>query len=67
MYTMLHEINMVARDHPLIGLKKERAGDASDSTDIVDPDKFPIQRLSRDLIKEYESLWHTEQAVQLVE
>lgn len=42
MYALLHEINMVARDHSMIGLKKPRANDAADSAEIMDPDKFPI-------------------------
>jgi hypothetical protein len=29
----------------------------------MDPDKFPINRLSNDLIKEYESVWETDSGV----
>ena len=57
MYSMLHELNMVARDRHLIMEKREQA---SEGTEIIDPDKFPINRLSADIVKERESLWDVE-------
>ena len=54
MYNMLHELNMVARDEPLVYPKVESA---ANTQEIIDPDKFPINRLSGDLVKEYDHLW----------
>jgi hypothetical protein len=42
-YSMLHEINMVARHCQLVYTKRNAA---SEETGIIDPDKFPIHRLS---------------------
>ena len=53
---MLHEINMVARHQELVYPKKNKE---NEETAIIDPDKFPINRLSGDLVKEYESIWST--------
>ena len=63
MYNMLHEINMVARDEQIIMLKRHRE---VDSAELMDPDKFPIQRLSSDLIKEYESVWETKKGKRML-
>lgn len=57
MYNLLHEIHMVARDHELVYLKTPE--EDRDSAEIMDPDKFPINKLTVDLIKEYESIWST--------
>ena len=54
---ILHEVNMVARQQDLIYVKRNQE---SESNAIIDPDKFPINRLSADLITEYESVWTTE-------
>ena len=54
---MLHELNMVARDRELIVEKRQLEAEI---TDVVDPDKFPINRLSADLVKERASLWEIE-------
>lgn len=57
MYNLLHEIHMVARDHELVYLKMPKENE--ESAEIMDPDKFPINKLTADLIKEYESIWST--------
>mmetsp|Transcript_21675 Transcript_21675/g.33378 ORF Transcript_21675/g.33378 Transcript_21675/m.33378 type:complete len:156 (+) Transcript_21675:310-777(+) len=57
MYNILHEINMAARDEKLLFLKRER--DHAESQEILDPNMFPINRLSEDLVKEYDSVWNT--------
>ena len=54
---MLHEVNMVARHDELVFIKRQQESAAGG---LIDPDKFPIQRLSTDLITEYESIWSTE-------
>jgi hypothetical protein len=57
MYNMLHEVNMVARHEELVYIKRQQENAAGG---LIDPDKFPIQRLSADLITEFESIWETE-------
>ena len=37
-----------------------------DSAELLDPDKFPIQRLSGDLLKEYESVWETKKGKRML-
>jgi len=49
MYSQLHEINMVARHKQLVSTKRKVE---SEELGIIDPDKFPINRLSADLITE---------------
>ena len=56
MQSLLHEVHMVARDRPLVVEKRHQEA-TSTETAILDPDKFPIQRLSADLVKEHQSLW----------
>ena len=34
--------------------------------EIIDPDKFPISRLSADLITEYESIWSTSHGKKMI-
>ena len=56
---MLHEINMAARDEELVFRKKSQSEEEAASSEIMDPDKFPINRLSGDLVKEYDNLWNS--------
>ena len=57
MYNILHEINMAARhERKLVYTKRQK--DVEDNA-ILDPDMFPINRLSEDLVVEYESVWET--------
>jgi len=57
MYNILHEINMAARNvRKLVYSKREKN---VKETGILDPDMFPINRLSEDLVVEYESVWET--------
>ena len=51
MVTAMHEI---ARDVDLVVNKKKAAQKAAK---YVDPDSFPINKLSADLVEEYESVW----------
>jgi len=44
-------------------LKREKE---VDSAELLDPDKFPIQRLSGDLLKEYESIWETKKGKRML-
>lgn len=53
---MLHELNMVARNYELVSKKQN---EEAQTNSIIDPDKFPIQRLAVDLVTEHESLWTT--------
>lgn len=54
---------MVARDEQLIFLKREQE---AASAEVLDPDKFPINRLSSDLIKEHVSLWETKKGERML-
>ena len=53
----MHE---VARDQDLVVNKKKKAQQAARQ---VDPDSFPINKLSADLFEEYESVWHTDRVL----
>ena len=58
MYAQLHEINMVARHKELVYVKRLKD---DENMEIMDPNMFPISRLSNDLVKEYLSIWDTEE------
>jgi hypothetical protein len=64
MYNQLHEINMVARHVQLYYPKRLR--DAAENTELMDPDMFPMNRLSSDLVVEYESVWETERGKKML-
>ena len=57
MISAMHEI---AR-HREIVIKKPPKG--SEKGEIFDPNSFPIQRLTGDLIEEYESIWNLEKEI----
>ena len=49
---------MVARHKDLVSAKRIKD---NENNDLVDPNLFPIQRLSNDLVVEYISIWYTEE------
>lgn len=53
---MISSMHELTRHKEIVVKKRAR----SDQTSLLDPDKFPIQRISGDLIEEYESLWDIE-------
>ena len=61
---MLHELNMVARHEELYYEKPPEADE--DAFAIMDPDKFPITKLTNDLIKEYQSVWETKRGSKML-
>lgn len=63
LYSMLHELNMAARHKELVSTKRSVA---NEELGIMDPDKFPINRLSMDLIVELQSIWDTEQGKKML-
>lgn len=53
MISAMHEVTR----HKELVVRKNRNLNANN---ILDPDQFPIQRLTSDLVEEYESIWDLE-------